>query len=118
LINLNETFMKAPITLLAILMSTGFCFGQDMPAEATPYVAQSVVSYTADATVQTNAGNQTFATNSQSNKATSEGTATVNPQVKAAAARADGSYTVAYPQTTEVKNRKNNKKKTTQPKIR
>ncbi len=110
--------MKAPITLLAILISTGLSFGQGMPAEATPYVAQSAVSYSADATVQANAGNQTFATNSQSKKAAKEGTATVNPQVKAAAARADGSYTVAYPQTTEEKNRKNNKKKTKQPKKR
>lgn len=113
--------MKAPITLLAIFTSAGLTFGQGMPAEATPDEAKFAVTYTADATMLANAGNQNVAAysyESLSKKAATEGGNAVNHRIKASAARADGDYTVAYSQTSIEKYRKNDKKKAKQAKIR
>lgn len=121
LLYLNEKIMKAPITLLAIFTSAGLTFGQGMPAEATSDAAKFTVSYTADATMLANAGDQNIAGysyGSLSKNRAAEGAAKVNHRIKAAAARADGDYIVADPQSAMEKHRKNSKKKMKEPKIR
>lgn len=96
-----------------------------MTGNATADVTQSSVSHIADASVQANAGRQIEKQNfdarsheSTATKPATGGTTSVNQRVKAAAAQADGSYTVAHPQAAEEKYRKQQKRKARQAKIR